>query len=332
VRMPFIRKRLLVLFISIAQPALTAGTMLLARPAHADTIIPAWCAGYSNNWGQLFGGDSLHWTYAQRVTFSQCLGEDYDANRARAAEFGLDLDRHRIWVESGPGNSEILASIHADFDAAIASVGGTPFYTSPTVWGGSSILEGRRTDPVFTTSLAEVESETPLSPFTGLEDGYSRMHGVQPVSWYENFLPIRVQDLNNVDRGQMFVDPSSRLGAYEATRGYARGTVGHAVHNAIGDIYLLLGTIGQEQIGLIFNSPMAKALFPQPVTSSANLAMATLEYEYWMAVRTNNPSSIGGNAGAAFDPTVRAWLQQHVYSAETPFLRNVPQAPPTPGS
>lgn len=328
------RKKLFAALLAVC-PLLGAG--LPAREAHA-AVIPAYClqldgSGHLPNFLKLFGEDSRLWTHDQRTIFYECAGMDYAAAAARYAAFGLDIDRAALLVSSGPDpNSEVLNAVHEEFDAAIASVGGTPYYSSPWVWGGSSILEGRRTDPTFTDSLAELDDEPePVSQFTGTDtDGYSRMGAIMNVGWVQALTPIRVKELNIIDEGHASADPSSRLGAYEVTRGYARGTVGYAVHNAIGDIYIFAGTYGQEQIGLVFNSPEARALFNQPIESAANLQMATIEYNYWVAVKQSNPSSVGGMAGSAFTPGMRAWLQEHVYSRGIPALRDVPQVPPPP--
>jgi hypothetical protein len=119
--------------------------------------------------------------------------------------------------------------------------------------------------------------------------------------------------LSRVDSGELVPDPNSRLGAYAATRGYPPGTVGNAVHNAIGTIFVSLANYGQENIGRVFNSPEARALYNQPVASCAGRQMALLEYQYWQDVRSEDPLSPGGNLGSAFNPGVRDLLQRHVF-------------------
>lgn len=119
--------------------------------------------------------------------------------------------------------------------------------------------------------------------------------------------------LRDVDNGTFVPDPESRLGAYAATRGYPPGSVGEAVHNAIGTIYVLLGTYGEEKIGRVFNSPEARALYNQPVESPAGAQMAAIEQRYWSNVAKEDPSSPGGQLGAAFSPTVRDALQRRVF-------------------
>ncbi len=117
-----------------------------------------------------------------------------------------------------------------------------------------------------------------------------------------------------IDDGEYQPDPDSRLGAYAATRGYPEGTVGYAVHNAIGTIADLLGTYGQERIGRVFNSPEARALYDEPVASCAGYRMAVLEYTYWKDVLAEDPFSIGGSLGSMFDPAARDLLQRNIFN------------------
>jgi hypothetical protein len=123
--------------------------------------------------------------------------------------------------------------------------------------------------------------------------------------------PLRT--LGKIDSGELVPDPESRLGAYAATKGYQPGSVGNAVHNAIGTIYVALGTFGEERIGRVFNSAEARALYSLPVQSPAGLQMASIEQRYWQNVATEDPYSPGGQLGAAFSPAVRDWLQCHVF-------------------
>lgn len=122
-----------------------------------------------------------------------------------------------------------------------------------------------------------------------------------------------LSDLRRIDDGTMVPDPNSRLGAYYATRGYEPGTVGHATHNAIGTIYASMGTVGEEQIGRVFNSPEARATYDQPVDGPASRRMAEMEHKYWETTRQQNPWSVGGNLGSAFGPGARDWLQQNIF-------------------
>ena len=127
-------------------------------------------------------------------------------------------------------------------------------------------------------------------------------------------LPTYLVRLHSVDAGTLTPDPGSRLGAYAATAGHPEGTVGRAVHVAIGTIYAALGAYGEERVGRVFNSPEAKALLGEPVDSCAGFVVATLEHRYWSDVAAEDPSSAGGNLGAAFNPTVRNWIQSNVFT------------------
>jgi hypothetical protein len=124
----------------------------------------------------------------------------------------------------------------------------------------------------------------------------------------------RVGTLGDVDAKRITPDPESRLGAYAATTGYPAGTVGNAVHNAIGTIYTTLGNYGQESIGRVFNSPEAQALYNQPVDSPAGRQMADLEHQYWENVRREDPLSAGGQLGSMASPAARDFLQRRVFT------------------
>lgn len=195
-------------------------------------------------------------------------------------------------------------------------------WDNPAWDGETSIVDDNDDfDPIADLEFVEEPSD---DDYDCRDAGYSCMPFMEPVEWN----PVtRLRNLNDVDTGALKPEAWTRLGAYEATRGYPQGTVGYAIHNAIGDIYLMLGDIGQEKIGLVFNNAITRTLYDQPVTSWANLAAATIEYNYWLGVRQADWTSFGGYAGAAFTPEVRAWLQENVYSRDIPFLRDVPQAP-----
>lgn len=123
----------------------------------------------------------------------------------------------------------------------------------------------------------------------------------------------RVGLLTLIDLGIYHPDPSTRLGAYAATKGYPRDTVGNAVHHAIGAIYVPFGAWGQERIGTVFNSPRAKELFSQPVQSEASLRIATIEYEYWSKVLDKDPLSAGAWFATKFNPKTRDFLQRNIF-------------------
>lgn len=127
----------------------------------------------------------------------------------------------------------------------------------------------------------------------------------------------RSEDLSKVDGGTLIPDPRSRLGAYAATRGYPPGTVGDAVHNAIGFIYEVFGTYGEEQIGIVFNAPQAQVLYKDPVDSPSGHKMAQIEYAYWRRVLHEDVTSGGGLLGSAFPTTVRDFLQRYYFKTST---------------
>ncbi len=115
--------------------------------------------------------------------------------------------------------------------------------------------------------------------------------------------------LRKIDRGEVRPDPESRLGAYAATRGYPRGTVGFAVHRAIGAIFVTLGNLGEEKIGRVFASAQARQLYNQPVTSGAGYRMAQIEHRYWLNVYNEDRWSPGGKLGSTFSPAARYAIQ-----------------------
>jgi hypothetical protein len=123
-----------------------------------------------------------------------------------------------------------------------------------------------------------------------------------------------MRTLKRVDSGELVPDPDSRLGAYAATKGYGSGTVGNAVHNAIGTIFVTFGNYGEERIGRVFNSPEAKALYDKPVSSCAGRQMAEHEYQYWQDVAAEDGWSPGGKMGSAFNPATRDLLQKKLFN------------------
>lgn len=124
---------------------------------------------------------------------------------------------------------------------------------------------------------------------------------------------VLVQMLRDVDAGRLNPPRESRLGAYAATKGYPSGTVGHAVHNAIGTIFATLGVYGQERIGVVFNSSQARALYNQRVDSCASYQMAYIEHLYWQACAEEDSLSAGGQLGNAFNPRSRDLLQRNIF-------------------
>lgn len=134
-------------------------------------------------------------------------------------------------------------------------------------------------------------------------------------------LDVNPLNLLRIDRGELTPDPESRLGAYAATVGYPQGTVGNAVHRAIGGIYIAFGTYGEEKIGRVFNSPEARVLYNQPVESVAGLQMAEAEAQYWRNVMAEDGWSAGGRMGSLFPPELRERIQKAA-SLQNPFSSN----------
>jgi len=130
----------------------------------------------------------------------------------------------------------------------------------------------------------------------------------------------RINVLRRIDAGLLPTDPESRLGAYDATKGYPPGTVGDSVHNAIGTIYATLGNYGQEKIGRVFNSPEVRELYAEPVESDAGKRMAAIEKQYWENVRREDPNSPGGQLGSMFSADGRYKLQR-LFGNVVPIFR-----------
>lgn len=191
------------------------------------------------------------------------------------------------------------------------------------------LLEMIRKDPLFagalkpqtTSILGRVEiRDVPASSIPNLGLGADGFYGDGKTGALQAAadtagLAALSPSLAQIDRGEVVPDPDSRLGAYAATRGYPPGSVGHAVHNAIGTIYVLLGTYGEEKIGRVFNSPEARALYNQPVESQAGALMAAIEQRYWANVAKEDSWSPGGQLGAAFSPGVRDFLQRNIFGS-----------------
>ena len=66
----------------------------------------------------------------------------------------------------------------------------------------------------------------------------------------------------------------------------------------------------QWRAPVIFNSPQAKALFADPVSSPSSRRIAEIEYAYWQRVLREDPTSGGGRLGSAFParrPSPKCW-------------------------
>lgn len=118
----------------------------------------------------------------------------------------------------------------------------------------------------------------------------------------------RSAELIGVRTGMINPPNDTRLGAFEATRGHQRGTVGRGAHNSIGAIYMLFGTFGQDRIGNVFHSRQAQETLPHSVRSSANGRLARTEFGYWRN-QMETQGTAGGVMGSAFSPAVRERIQ-----------------------
>jgi hypothetical protein len=127
-----------------------------------------------------------------------------------------------------------------------------------------------------------------------------------------SLLASRGNTLRRVEKGQLTVDPESRLGAYYATRGQDICTVGHSVHVLIGGIYMVFGTAGEEKIGRVFNDKTVQSLFKDPVSSTSSECVGHIEYRYWENVEKEDKGSFGGLLGARAEPHIRDSLQKFV--------------------
>ena len=130
-----------------------------------------------------------------------------------------------------------------------------------------------------------------------------------------NFITDRFDVLDQIDRGEIVPDPSSRLGAYAATRGYVQGTLGYGLNQGIGLIYSSWGSFGEEEIGTLFNAPEIRALYGQPADSAASRLMAQLEYDYWAGLPLSSPGRL---LGIQFSPEERFRLHQELSQMGAP--------------
>jgi uncharacterized protein YukE len=173
------------------------------------------------------------------------------------------------------------------------------------------------TVPVITEAMNEFSQMTVRARVD------SARPAVQRAQQFEDFfdfasdltVPGRGITLDRIERGTLTPDPQTRLGAYAATVSYPPGSVGYAVHRAIGSIYLTMGTVGEERIGTVFNSAEARALFDKPLTERTSRQIAELEHRYWDSIRRQNPMSVGGQLGSLFGPDSRDFLQRHVFGS-----------------
>ncbi len=197
--------------------------------------------------------------------------------------------------ERSPNAREAIDGTIAGQVQAVRSLAASAAAVAPVVRAGIEQL-------LHLTNRAAAESANPANPGN--------------VAHTRSLAADLSDTLAQVNAGTLRPDLNSRLGAYAATAGYPAGTVGEAVHNAIGTIYVGLGTTGEEQIGTVFNSAEARALYGQPLTPETSRRIAAIEHAYWERVRARNPWSFGGNVGSAFGVGTRDLLQRYLFSTQ----------------
>jgi hypothetical protein len=194
--------------------------------------------------------------------------------------------------------------------------------TRPAARGGHSLGSLRITAPEIAGSGAPLQaklapsSQSPLQ----LDDDDS---GVGTAAGGLAGLGLGAFVLRNFRQQQAArrggpVDLTSRLGALRATQRFLPGTVGHGAHGGISAIHLLLGGLGQSNIGSLFGGPEAQNLLGQPIGSSANRGLGSLEHQFWLQRllgrgargRATVGERFGGLLGSSVPPGGRAMLQR----------------------
>ncbi len=127
-------------------------------------------------------------------------------------------------------------------------------------------------------------------------DIITELQGLEPSGRTRNLLRVAI--------GSYDPPNYTRLGAFEATLGFQRGTVGHGANRAIAGIYIAMGDFGEDHIGTLFHSQQVQALLDDPADGPSSRRMAELEYAYW-----NGQDTIGGWMGRQFSPSVRDAIQ-----------------------
>jgi hypothetical protein len=139
---------------------------------------------------------------------------------------------------------------------------------------------------------------------------------VRKVSIVSTFLVSYVavkrrHKLYQIDHGKLTPKLSTRIGAYYGTKGYLEGTIGNVTHHAVGTLYMIFGSIGEDDVGTLFNTPKAKALYPQPINSPATEEFNQLEVKYW-----ETQHNAGGLMASMFTPSVRKWIEYQIFFKE----------------
>lgn len=255
-----------------------------------------------------------------------------DALSSNFGDIDTDQDGHLTEAEigAGAGNREFGSDARSALGALRDRQGTVEEYSNDEYFDENSgittndlgrldthpSLDAQRIREEFQANRALLAAD-PNAEFAPLPDPAARSLGGHALNIARHagtpFIPgsgSRQLDLAIVDAGGE-VDPNSRLGAYQATGGYRDGTVGQAAHNAIGQIYAMGGTIGEDQIGTVFNSPEARALYGDPVDSPSGLRLAEMEYDYWRGQQ--ELGTFGGGLGSSVPPETRDWLQRETF-------------------
>ncbi len=277
---------------------------------------------------------SSRWTGAASNAFTASANRR--ADQATRAAASLDavanaLVMHGNVIHQSAYGYEVAAQgeqyLRQNYPQAIDAINAT--MTAEAENGAALLQSAASTGQVVTEAVNELSQMNVRAKVDAIRPS------VQQQQKFENFFDLTSDDnvvgrgitLDRIERGTLTPDPSSRLGAYAATVSYPPGSVGYAVHRAIGTIYLSMGTTGQEQIGAVFNSAEARAMYDKPLTEETSRQIATLEYRYWDSVRQKNPMSVGGQLGSFFKPGFRDMLQRDVFGTAP---KPTPQARPTP--
>lgn len=113
-------------------------------------------------------------------------------------------------------------------------------------------------------------------------------------------------------------DSSSRLGLIAATRGFEKGQLGLGVHRAAKGIYIVLGPLGQAEIGKFFAQPNVRELLTRTDDESFEKA-GVLEYEYWddeaQKARALETIQLGAEIAGLFKPKLRKYIMEKLSEA-----------------
>jgi hypothetical protein len=81
---------------------------------------------------------------------------------------------------------------------------------------------------------------------------------------------------------------------------------------------VIFGSKWQDDIGLLFHEKDTKDLYPHPVGSPAETKLNEIEYNYWQKQK-----DIGGELACFFKPSVRRWIQIHIFFREYNIVAHI---------